>query len=96
MNIPGFTAEDSLHKTSSRYKSVITRIGDNVEQRVIPQIGVGGNVGSVGLGFDCGPAGCSCTGDDDCTLMFEKVACGPGSYCYWGWVIEEWVCICTY
>jgi hypothetical protein len=56
MNIPEFTAEASLYKTSGCYQSVATRGYRGGEQRVISQIRVGGGFGGFGglrLGFWC-------------------------------------------
>ena len=38
MNMPGFTAETSLYKTSGRYQSVATQSYSRGEQRVISQL----------------------------------------------------------
>ena len=41
-----------------------------------------------GLGFNCNPLLCSCTGDDDCNDMFTTDVCGPIAIC-----IDD-VCFC--
>jgi hypothetical protein len=47
-NLPGFTADTSLYKTSGRYHSVANRAYGNGEQVVISQMRSGGFGGSGG------------------------------------------------
>jgi hypothetical protein len=48
VNMPGFTADASLYKTSECYQSVATRDYSCGEERVVSQIGVGGGLGGLG------------------------------------------------
>lgn len=94
MNVPGFTAESSLYRTSGHYQSVTTRVGDVGEQRVISQIAVGGSVGRVASGFTCDRTSCRCDGKDDCDDMLTARICGPDAFCYVGWLTGQLVCTC--
>jgi hypothetical protein len=76
MNIPGFTAEESLHNSSARYREAAAR-SDGGRQRVVSQlmIGPGGpGGGSGGLNaWGCWESTC-------CTTSYHWV-CNP--FCHW-------------
>jgi hypothetical protein len=103
MNIPGFTAEVSLYKRSGPYHSVMTRIGDSDEGRIITQIRIGGGAlrgvlggaGRVASGFSCDIESCRCDGFFDCFDMATTSVCGGESSCYIGWLTGALVCTCS-
>jgi hypothetical protein len=70
MRVPGFSAEGSLHRTSSTYGLAGNRRRANA-------MGV-----SVLPAYSCWGAMCGCLGDDDCNSMFESAGCGDIAACY--------------
>jgi hypothetical protein len=63
MNMPGFTAEASLHKIRGHYQSMTTQGYSSVEQGVVSQMHAGGLVGARGPfsgSCGCGPGFCCC------------------------------------
>jgi hypothetical protein len=77
MNMPGFTADTSLYKTSGRYQSVANQGYSSGEQSVISQIRGGGGIGVGGFGglnaWGCWDSWC-------CTCEFHEI-CNP--VCHW-------------
>jgi hypothetical protein len=87
MNIPGFTAEDSLYKTSGhRTYRVPNRFGTHQASTVIPQMPRSG-----GRTLCYASIGCFCNSDAACNAMFsEPGLCGNTAYC------DERGCFCGF
>jgi hypothetical protein len=79
INMPGFTADISLYKTTGRYRSIAQRANGNGEPRVISQIRVGGSGGlnawmccKKGKARPCGNQIC-CDEWEPCTVIGPRV-----------------------
>lgn len=90
MNMPGFTAQDSLYKTSKYYAyrghSPLPEGG--VSPALIRRTTGGISGGQLSLGFTCKGLLCSCNGDNDCNDMFTSNVCGEFALC------DETGCYC--
>jgi hypothetical protein len=86
MNIPRFTADESLDRTSGHHLyRMPNRLGTYEAGSVIPQMPPRG--GSV----FCVPGGCICSSDSACNDMFsEPGLCGDVAYC------NENGCLCLF
>jgi len=69
INIPGFTAEKSLHRANEKYflRPLRSASGGDDAHLVHP------------ARFVCWRGVCACSGDDDCNGMF-LIACKDGGY----------------
>jgi hypothetical protein len=94
VNMPGFTADNSLYKTSGHYVVAGAQNYLSGEQGITSQLRVGG-LGGVStthrkIGptfFQCGwnpktlTSECTCAGDMDCNRMFTSGFCGENASC---------------
>ena len=75
-NMPGFTADTSLYKTSGRYHSVANRSHGSGEPRVISQIRAGGLGGGLNEWQCCVPGKAHLCGDKR-----DKICCDEWEPC---------------
>lgn len=91
MNVPGFSAVDSLRKSTQNYPRSSGGSGVPASAAVLGQLrslgsqtgamSVGRRIGGPRTGFTCSGFACTCRGDQDCNDMYSTGLCGDVGVC---------------